>query len=66
MSNLEFLSSGSILADEIGYISDDDGNIQLRKGDEFINLTTRQCVDLRDMLSVHLDVLDFVKRKECK
>ena len=66
MSNLEFLSSGSILADEIGYIGDDDGNIQLRQGDEFINLTPRQCVDLRELLSAHLDVLNFVKCKECK
>ena len=66
MSNLEFLSSGSILADEIGYISDDDGNIQLRQGDEFINLTPSQCVDLRELLSTHLDVLNFVKCKECK
>ena len=66
MRNLEFLSSGSILADEIGYISDDDGNIQLQQGGDFIILTPRQCLDLRELLSAHLDVLNFVKCKECK
>lgn len=59
--NLEFLSSGSILAEEIGYIGDDDGNIQLRQGDEFINLTPRQCLDLKELLSVHLDMLNRSK-----
>lgn len=58
---LEFLSSGSILAEEINYISDEDGNIQLRQGDECINLTPRQCLDLRELLSAHLDVLKFVR-----
>lgn len=61
---LEFLSSGSILVEEIGYISDDDGNIQVKQGDQFINLTPRQPQDLKSLLESHLDVLDFIKRKE--
>lgn len=60
---LEFLSAQGLLSDEIEYCGDDDGNIQIHQSNNYITLTPRQCLDLRELLSAHLDVLNYVKEK---
>lgn len=64
MTNKEFLSSGSLLASEVGYTTDEDGNIEIYQLGNEITLTPRQCLDLKSLLEAHLDVLDFVRSKK--
>ena len=60
----EFLSSGGITTQRLLYEVDEDGVIQIFQDGESITLTPRQCLDLRELLTSHLDVLDFVRNKE--
>lgn len=63
IKTLEFLSAQGLLSDEIEYCGDYDGNIQIHQSNNYITLTPRQCLDLRELLSAHLDVLNYVKEK---
>lgn len=60
----EFLSSGGIATEGVTYQTDEDGVMQIFQCDESIVLTPRQCLDLRELLTAHLDVLEFVRNKE--
>ena len=64
MNIKEFLSSGSLLASEIEYNIDEDGNLEIYQLGSEITLTPRQCLDLKSLLEAHLDVLDFVRSKK--
>ena len=58
--NLEFLSEQTLVTDQIDYSSDEDGNITLHQENMFISLTPKQALDLKSLLSAHLDTLKFV------
>lgn len=60
----EFLSSGGITTQGLLYEVDEDGVVQIFQDGESITLTPRQCLDLRELLTAHLDVLEFVRNKE--
>lgn len=60
----DFLSSGGIATEEVAYQTDEDGVMQIFQSGESIVLTPRQCLDLRELLTAHLDVLEFVRNKE--
>jgi hypothetical protein len=60
----EFLSSGGITTEVVTYKTDEDGVMQIFQDSESITLTPRQCLDLRELLTSHLDVLAFVRNKE--
>lgn len=55
----EFLSSKTLVTDEITYNGDEDGNLQIIQNNSFIVMTPKQCLDLKELLSVHLDMLQY-------
>lgn len=57
----EFLSAATLVTDELYYSEDDDGNLQIIQNNSFITMTPKQCLDLRELLSAHLDVLNMRK-----
>lgn len=61
--NLEFLSEQTLLTEQLDYSSDEDGNITLHQKNTFISLTPKQVLDLKSLLSAHLDTLKFAWSK---
>ena len=61
--NLEFLSEQTLVTDQLDYSSDEDGNISIHQENMFITLTPKQALDLKELLSVHLDTLQFAWSK---
>ena len=64
MITKEFLSSRSLLASEIEYNTDEDGNVGIYQLGIQITLTPRQCLDLKSLLEAHLEVLEFERSKK--
>ena len=56
---LEFLSEQTLVTDQLDYSSDEDGNISIHQENMHITLTPKQALDLKELLSVHLDALKF-------
>ena len=54
----DFLSEATL---ELYYSGDEDGNLQITQNNSFITMTPKQCLDLRELLSAHLDVLNMRK-----
>lgn len=54
----ELLSSATLVTEELTYTTDEDGNFQIVQNSSFIVMTPRQCLDLKEVLSVHLDMLN--------
>lgn len=61
--NLEFLSEQTLVTDQLDYSSDEDGNITLHQENMVVTLTPKQALDLKELLSVHLDTLKFAWSK---
>lgn len=61
--NLEFLSEQTLVTEQLDYSSDEDGNITLHQENMFISLTPKQALDLKELLSAHLDTLKFAWSK---
>lgn len=61
--NLEFLSGQTLVTEEVNYSSDEDGNISIHQENSYITLTPKQALDLKELLSVHLDTLKFAWSK---
>lgn len=59
----DFLSATTLVTEEITYTGDEDGNLQIQQNNSFIIMTPKQCLDLKELLSSHLDVLNM-KRNE--
>ena len=57
--NLEFLSEQTLVTGQLDYSSDEDGNISLHQGNEYITLSPTQALDLKELLAAHLDTLKF-------
>lgn len=57
----DFLSAATLVTDELSYSGDDDGNLQIIQNNSFITMTPKQCLDLRELLSAHLDILSTRK-----
>lgn len=57
----EFLSAATLVTEEMTYTGDEDGNLQIFQNNSFIVMTPKQCLDLRELLSAHLDVLNTRK-----
>jgi predicted nucleic-acid-binding Zn-ribbon protein len=54
----ELLSSATLVTEELTYTTDEDGNFQIVQNNSFIVMTPKQCLDLKEVLSVHLDILN--------
>ena len=54
---LEFLSEQTLVTDGLEYSSDEDGNMSIHQENMFITLTPKQALDLKELLSAHLDTL---------
>lgn len=61
--NLEFLSEQTLVTDQLDYSSDEDGNISIHQENMYITLTPKQVLDLKELLSAHLDTLKFAWSK---
>ena len=61
--NLEFLSEQTLVTDQLDYSSDEDGNISIHQENMYITLTPKQALDLKELLSAHLDTLKFAWSK---
>ena len=61
--NLEFLSEQTLVTDQLDYSSDEDGNISIHQENMYVTLTPKQALDLKELLSVHLDTLQFAWSK---
>lgn len=61
--NLEFLSEQTLVTDQLDYSSDEDGNISIHQENMYITLTPKQALDLKELLSAHLDTLKFTWSK---
>ena len=59
----DFLSAATLVTEEITYTGDEDGNLQIQQNNSFIIMTPKQCLDLRELLSAHLDVLNMQRSK---
>ena len=57
----ELLSSTTLVTEELTYTTDEDGNFQIVQNNSFIVMTPKQCLDLKEVLSVHLDILNRSK-----
>lgn len=57
--NLEFLSEQTLVTDQLEYSSDEDGNISIHQENMYVTLTPKQALDLKELLSAHLDTLKF-------
>ena len=60
---LEFLSEQTLVTDGLEYSSDEDGNMSIHQENMFITLTPKQALDLKELLSAHLDTLKFAWSK---
>lgn len=60
---LEFLSEQTLVTEQLEYSSDEDGNISIHQENMFIVLTPKQVLDLKELLSAHLDTLKFTWSK---
>ena len=54
----EILSHATLVTEELTYTTDEDGNFQILQNNSFIVMTPKQCLDLKEVLSVHLDMLN--------
>ena len=54
----ELLSPATLVTEELTYTTDEDGNFQVVQNNIFVVMTPRQCLDLKELLSVHLDMLN--------
>lgn len=61
--NLEFLSEQTLVTDQLDYSSDEDGNISIHQENMYVTLTPKQALDLKELLSVHLNALKFAWSK---
>ena len=61
--NLEFLSEQTLVTDQLDYSSDEDGNISIHQENMYVTLTPKQALDLKELLSAHLDILKFAWSK---
>lgn len=61
--NLEFLSEQTLVTDQLDYSSDEDGNISIHQDNMYVTLTPKQALDLKELLSAHLDTLKFAWSK---
>lgn len=61
---LEFLSEQTLITEQVEYSSDEDGNICIHQNNAHITLTPKQALDLKELLSAHLDTLEFAWRKK--
>lgn len=59
----DFLSPATLVTEELTYAGDEDGNMQIVQNNSFIVMTPKQCLDLRELLSAHLDVLNIQRSK---
>ena len=59
----DFLSDATLVTEELTYSGDEDGNMQIVQNNSFIVMTPKQCLDLRELLSAHLDVLNIQRSK---
>ena len=57
----ELLSPATLVTEELTYTTDEDGNFQIVQNNSFIVMTPKQCLDLKEVLSVHLDMLNRSK-----
>ena len=57
----DFLSAATLVTDELSYSEDEDGNLQIVQNGSFITMTPKQCLDLKELLSAHLDILNMRK-----
>ena len=57
----ELLSPATLVTEELTYTTDEDGNFQIVQNNSFIVMTPKQCLDLKELLSVHLDMLNRSK-----
>lgn len=57
----DFLSAVTLVTDELSYSGDEDGNLQIIQNNSFITMTPKQCLDLKELLSEHLDILSTRK-----
>ena len=57
----ELLSHATLVTEELTYTIDEDGNFQIVQNNSFIVMTPKQCLDLKEVLSVHLDILNRSK-----
>lgn len=57
----EILSHATLVTEELTYTTDEDGNFQILQNNSFIVMTPKQCLDLKELLSVHLDMLNRSK-----
>lgn len=60
---LEFLSEQTLVTEGLEYSSDEDGNISIHQENMFITLTPKQALDLKALLTAHLDTLKFAWSK---
>lgn len=60
----DFLSAATLVTEEITYTGDEDGNLQIQQNNSFIIMTPKQCLDLRELLSAHLDMLNMTRSKQ--
>lgn len=61
--NLEFLSEQTLVTDQLDYSSDEDGNISIHQENMYVTLTPKQTLDLKELLSAHLDTLKLAWSK---
>lgn len=61
--NLEFLSEQTLVTDQLDYSSDEDGNISIHQENMYVTLRPKQALDLKELLSAHLDTLKFAWSK---
>ena len=54
----ELLSPATLVTEGLTYTTDEDGNFQVVQNNIFVVMTPRQCLDLKELLSVHLDMLN--------
>lgn len=59
----EFLSPATLVTEELTYSGDEDGNMQIIQNNSFITMTPKQCLDLKELLSAHLDTLNMQRSK---
>lgn len=59
----EFLSPATLVTEELTYSGDEDGNMQIIQNNSLITMTPKQCLDLRELLSAHLDTLNMQRSK---
>ena len=60
----DFLSAATLVTEEITYTGDEGGNLQIQQNNSFIIMTPKQCLDLRELLSAHLDMLNMTRSKQ--